>query len=81
MSKNFDYILDSISSGEYQLTLHARQRMAQRNVTNADIKNCGATGVVTVDGEKFKVVGKDIDDCELTVICAVDNGILIITIF
>ena len=42
MSVNFNEVLDLLKVGKYLVTLHTKQRMAQRNISHADIKNCGA---------------------------------------
>lgn len=76
------YILDCLSSGRYSVTLHAKQRMAQRGVSHTDIMSCGSNGVlVSQQEEKFKVVGNDLDGDELTLICVLEGNVLIITVF
>ena len=76
------YILDRLRDGDYRVTLHAKQRMAERNVSHGDIQACGKNGVASpqVDG-KIKVMGSDLDGEELFLICVKENGVLIITVF
>ena len=69
-----------LESGHFRLTLHARQRMSQRNVTVQDIKACAEDGFFTVDGDEFILVGLDINNEDLTIICAYQDGTLIITV-
>ncbi len=76
------YVLDCLRDGDYRITLHAKQRMAERNVSYADIRSCSETGTITLgpDG-KIKIVGSDIEGEELTLICAEEDSVLIITVF
>lgn len=75
-------ILEDLKSGDFKLTTHARQRMNQRNVTMNDIKTCAQNAKVTVQADgTFKVEGYDEDSEELTLICAVSNGTLIVTVY
>lgn len=69
-----------LESGSFRLTLHARQRMDERNVTVQDIKACAEDGVITKDGDEFKLIGLDIQNEDLTVICAYSDGTLIVTV-
>jgi hypothetical protein len=71
-----------LASGNFRLTRHALERMAERTVSKADIRKVGSTGVVKLaeDG-KFKVTGVDLDGDELSLICVYDHGTLIITVF
>lgn len=39
-------VLQDLASGEFRLTRHALERMAERSVTKADIRNLGNHGVV-----------------------------------
>lgn len=75
-------ILKALERGEYETTLHARQRMAQRNVAHADIRSCGETGkAIKQESGKIKVSGVDVDGDDLSIICVEENGVLIITVF
>jgi hypothetical protein len=69
-----------LESGNFRLSLHARQRMNERNVTVQDIKICAEDGVITVDGNEFKLVGLDMHNEDLTIICAYQDGTLIVTV-
>lgn len=74
-------ILNLLKAGKYLVTLHAKQRMASRKISHADIKNCGATGSVIESEGKIKVTGLDCDSEELSIICVYEDGIIIITVF
>lgn len=69
-----------LECGNFRLSLHARQRMNERNVTVQDIKICAEDGVITVDGNEFKLVGLDMHNEDLTIICAYRDGTLIVTV-
>ena len=79
---NIQEFLSLMASGNYRITLHARKRMAERNITDADIRNSAITGSVLImkDG-KLKVKGFDLDGEELIVICVIEDGIIIVTVF
>lgn len=80
--KEYKHILKALAEGDYRLTLHARKRMAERNATHADIRCCGKSGKVSMQGDdKIKVIGVDIDGYDLTLICVEENDVLIITVF
>lgn len=75
-------LLKKLSMGEYQTTLHARIRMGERSISDADIQCCGHNGLAILqDDGKVKVKGHDIDGEKLTIICVEENDILIITIY
>ena len=81
MSANFDEVLNLLRAGKYLVTLHAKQRMALRNISHADMKNCGATGSAIETEDKIKVSGFDCDGEELSIVCVNEDGIIIITVF
>ncbi len=75
-------IRSSLVSGRYRVTLHARQRMAERMIFDSDISHCAEMASINNQGEdKFKVTGQGLDGEELTIICAWDGETLIITLF
>ncbi|KYG64826.1 hypothetical protein AZI86_11530 [Bdellovibrio bacteriovorus] len=75
-----DIIKDDLVSGNFRLTLHARQRMDQRRVTLQDIRICAKDGEIFVDGDEFNLIGLDLEDRDLTVVCAYRHGTLIVTV-
>jgi hypothetical protein len=80
--RSYQQILYDLSEGQYRVTLHARKRMAERNVTHSDILSCGKSGKVEVQNNgQFRIHGRDCDGEKLTLICVEDDGVLIITIF
>lgn len=77
-----DVILDDLRSGTFLITAHARKRMHERGAAKADIVECGNTGTVTPQEDgKYKVTGCDVDGDALTVICAYDDGTLVVTLY
>lgn len=75
-------ILQRLSIGDYQTTLHARIRMSERNISDADVRCCGHNGlaILQTDG-KIKIKGHDIDGEKLTIICVEEDDVLIITLY
>jgi len=65
------------------ITSHARKRMRERSVFEDDIYEAIATASICSPEEngKWRVVGQDIDEDELTLIIAVDGEDVIITLF
>ena len=56
--------------------------MSERNITNADIQNCGNNGkAIRQNDSKIKIVGRDLDGILLTIICIEYEGCLIITAY
>lgn len=75
-------ILKDLSSGDFNTTTHADERMAERNVADSDIRSCGRTGTAFLQSDgKYKVTGKDLDGDSLTLICVWNGDTLIITVF
>lgn len=78
---NSEVVRDLIASGYYLLTRHARERMADRNVTHLDIRYCARQGIIGLKEDKYIVVGKDIDGELLKIICVYEDDVLIITVY
>ncbi len=75
-------VLEDLASGNFRLTRHALERMAERSVTRADIRNVGMMGVAKpAEDGKLRVRGVDLDGEELTLVCVYEDGTLIITVF
>ena len=69
--------------GRYRVTLHARQRMAARMISDNDVIECGRTSYFLkqqIDG-KYKVKGLDLDGEELTILCVWDGETILVTLF
>ena len=79
---NLKEALERLSVGDYKLTLHAKLRMSERNISDSDIRCCGQTGIATLQEDgKIKVKGQDIDKDSLTIICVKEDEFLIITLY
>jgi hypothetical protein len=81
--KDTTYLIRALAAGEFIVTLHGRQRMAQRSVSEFDIMECGRTAVevkLQNDG-KYKIFGFDLDGDELDVVCLFEDHLIIITVF
>jgi hypothetical protein len=75
-------ILEDLAQGNFKLTKHAKIRMLDRTITMSDIFNVARTGVCTKETDgKYKVVGSDCSEEDVTLICVYDEGTLIITVF
>ena len=83
-SGNPKVILEALKTGKFHLSVHAAERMADRSVTQADIQACGRTATSCLHQSRkgtFRVEGLDLDGQPLTIICAVDGTVVVVTIF
>ncbi len=80
---NAERVRIALVQGNYRTTLHARQRMAERMVSDDDLMECGRTAgqPITQPDGKYKVKGIDLDGDDLIVICAWDGETVVITLF
>ena len=71
------------ASGRISLTTHARTRMVQRNVKPGDVRSALVSAVAckTQLDRTFKVVGPDMDGDALSLVVAIEDGILVVTLF
>jgi hypothetical protein len=79
-----EHIVACLARGEFRLSLHALDRANERIVTEADIIQVGKTArhcVLQPERETWRVVGRDLDGMRLTVICALEEGVLVVTVF
>jgi hypothetical protein len=68
--------------GRVRVKPHAYQRMQQRNVTFRDVSSalCRAS-TCEVNNDKWRVTGPDGDGDSLTCIVAVEDDVVVITVF
>lgn len=74
----------ALVAGKFRFSFHATQRMRQRSVAKADIQACGRTArscVYQAESATYRIEGEDLDGEPLTVICGVDDIVVIVTIF
>jgi len=58
--------------------------MRERSATKADIQACGRTATTCcfqVEYGTYRIQGMDLDGEPLTVICGVDKGVVIVTLY
>lgn len=73
-----------MEAGNFLLSVHAASRMMQRSVTKADIQNCGRTANkfnYQPGSGTYRIQGQDLDGDSLTVICGIDDAVVIVTVF
>lgn len=75
------FVLKQIANGKYRVTLHCQHRMIERSVSHRDIRNCAKVGIAKWDEDKIRIIGRDIDHEELTLICVFEQDVLLITVF
>jgi hypothetical protein len=67
-----------------RIVTHARERMAQRSITYRDIRNALINASACVAGEdagRWVVTGLDLDGEDTKVVCAIEDGVVVITVF
>ena len=78
------FILDALAANDFVLTVHAIDRMTERNIRRADIVECGRTAETCYPQTKtgtHKVIGLDLDGNTLTVIVGIDRGTIVVTVY
>lgn len=77
-----DAVLQRLAAGDFELTLHAQQRMSERNITYSDVLECGRSGkAIAQSDRKIKIVGRDEYNERITLICALEDKVIIITVY
>jgi hypothetical protein len=71
------------SANRVRFTSHAWLRMDERNVTERDVLYALRTATICMlqANEKWKVLSKDQDDDDLTVIVAFEDEMIVVTLF
>ncbi len=67
-----------------QTTIHARERMTQRSITYRDLRNAlvnASTCVASAAEGRWVVTGLDLDGEDTKVVCAIEDGVVVITVF
>jgi len=73
-----------IARGDFLVTIHAFHRQQERAISEGDIKACGKTArhiSWQSEQETWRLDGKDTDGSPLTVIAALEDDLLIVTVF
>lgn len=71
------------AAGRISVTTHARTRMNQRNVRPGDVRSAlvSAEACKAQPQGTWKVVGPDMDGDSLTLVVAIEEGVLVVTVF
>jgi len=64
-------------------TRHARERMAARGAIAKDVLAAlsGAGACEAADGGRWKVTGPDLDGDDLTAVVAIEDDVVVVTVF
>ena len=70
-------------ANQYVISGHCRTRMAERNVSEDDIVHGLTSATVATEQEngRWKLGSTDVDGDELTLIVAIEGGVVVVTIF
>lgn len=70
------------AAGRFVLSSHARQRMGERNVTFRDVRHALTNAhSCSAQGARWRVEGPDWDDDELALVCVLEDGVIVVTVF
>jgi hypothetical protein len=72
------------SANRVRFSAHSYQRMDERGLQKKEVIRALASARTAIPTEKpgrWRVTGPDFDDDELTVIVAIENGLLVVTVF
>lgn len=76
-------IIGFARSGRWVLSVHAKRRASERGISMADVR-CALTTATTCRDQRdgtWKVPSKDTCGDELTAIVALEDGVLVVTLF
>lgn len=71
------------AAGRYVVSQHARMRMQERGVREADLRNAlvNARACSPQQSGNWRVEGRDLDGDDLTVVVAIEDGLVVVTLF
>ena len=81
------HVLDAIrgyaAANRYEVEKHAYSRMRQRKIQMADLHNAltKAFRCSLQQNERWRVEGPDLDGDELIVIVAIEDGLIVVTLY
>lgn len=77
-----DLILRDLCCNNFEVSSHALKRMKQRNIRRQDLVYLGSEYLKyeKQNENKYRIIGFDIDDCDLEVVCVYELGTLIVTV-
>lgn len=73
-----------VRANRIEVTKHARERMEERNVRRQDIIHAllnATSWVYQPSNDTWKVTGPDLSELSLAVVVAIDDGVIVVTIF
>jgi hypothetical protein len=83
-SEALRHIRGYAAAGRVQFSRHAYQRMDERGSSARDVITALANAVHCVPAsgtDCWKAVGPDLDDDELSVVVAIEDGLVVVTLF
>lgn len=82
MNAEANRVIHDLRVGDFKLTHHAQQRMAERGVTEADIMKCAETTKSVEDqgGNTYRISGYDLAGDQLDVVAGWDEETVVITV-
>ena len=82
MSTDGERILRDLGIGDYAVTRHARLRMTERGVTDADVRRCAQTArrIVEQDDGRHRISGLDLAGDSLDLVAVWDGDTVLITV-
>ena len=71
------------AAGRYVVSWHARERMRERGATQADVRSAlvDAQSCSQQKNGSWRVEGSDLDGDELTLVVAIEDGLVVVTLF
>jgi Domain of unknown function (DUF4258) len=78
-----EYVRGCAAAGRYIVSRHALQRMRDRRVRAGDLRHAlmNASSCAEQSGGIWRVFGEDLDGDELTVVVAIEDGLVVVTLF
>lgn len=77
-----DTIRNLASRGRVLFSRHAQQRMQQRNVSYKDAFSAlSHASACEGNGDNWKVTGPDVDGDALTCVVALEDGVVVVTVY
>ncbi|HSM91530.1 MAG TPA: DUF4258 domain-containing protein [Anaeromyxobacteraceae bacterium] len=71
------------AAGRIRILRHAWQRMGERGAQYEDVRQAlsGARKCRAADQDRWKVSGDDLDGDELTLVVAIEAGVVVVTVY
>lgn len=71
------------AANRIRILRHAWQRMSERGAQYEDVRHAlsGARKCMAADQGRWKVTGDDLDGDELTLVVAIEAGVIVVTVY